>query len=60
MHLDDAEEGTGALKIAPACRNKKLSTEEISLVSQSCTPAVCDVSAEGIHMMKPLLLHGFL
>jgi hypothetical protein len=53
MHLDDAEEGTGALKIAPACRNKKLSTEEISLVSQSCTPAVCDVSAEGIHMMKP-------
>jgi hypothetical protein len=38
MHLDDAEESTEALKIVPACRNKKLSTGEISLVSQSCTP----------------------
>jgi hypothetical protein len=28
MHLDDAEESTGALKIVPACRNKKLSTGE--------------------------------
>jgi hypothetical protein len=60
MHLDDAEESNGGLKIAPGCRNKKLSTKEISLISQSCTPTVCDVSAAGIHMPKPLLLRGFL
>ncbi len=58
IHLDDADESNGALKIIPGSHNKKLSDDEISLISQNSIPYVCDVVAGGIQMMKPLLLHS--
>ncbi len=58
IHLDDADEKNGALKIVPGSHNKKLSDDEISLITQNCIPYVCDVASGGIHIMKPLLLHS--
>jgi predicted DNA-binding transcriptional regulator YafY len=58
LHLDDTDETNGALKVVPGSHNKKLSTEEISLITQNCIPYVCDVAAGGIQMLKPLLLHA--
>ncbi|HTJ50337.1 MAG TPA: WYL domain-containing protein [Cyclobacteriaceae bacterium] len=58
IHLDDADESNGALKVVAGSHHKKLSTDEISLISQNCTPIVCEVNACGIHIMKPLLLHA--
>lgn len=58
IHLDDADESNGALKIIPGSHNKKLSDEEINLITQNSIPYVCNVPACGIHIMKPLLLHA--
>jgi ectoine hydroxylase-related dioxygenase (phytanoyl-CoA dioxygenase family) len=58
LHLDDTDETNGALKVVPGSHNKKLSNEEISLITQNCIPYVCDIAAGGIQMMKPLLLHA--
>lgn len=58
IHLDDADENNGALKIVPGSQNKKLSDEEIKLITQNSIPVVCQVPAGGIHIMKPLLLHA--
>jgi predicted DNA-binding transcriptional regulator YafY len=58
IHLDDADESNGALKVIPGSHNKKLSNEEIALISQNSIPYICDVEACGIQIMKPLLLHA--
>lgn len=58
IHLDDTDETNGTLKVIPGSHNKKLSDEEISLITKNSIPAVCDVSACGIQIMKPLLLHS--
>lgn len=58
IHLDDADESNGALKIIPGSHNKKLSDEEIDLITQNSIPSFCNVPACGIHIMKPLLLHA--
>lgn len=58
IHLDDADETNGALKIIPGSHNKKLSDAEISLITQSVEPYTCNVSACGVHIMRPLLLHA--
>jgi hypothetical protein len=58
IHLDDTDEQNGALKVVPGSHNKKLSTDEIQLITQNSIPIVCDVNACGIQIMKPLLLHA--
>jgi ectoine hydroxylase-related dioxygenase (phytanoyl-CoA dioxygenase family) len=58
IHLDDADETNGALKVIPGTQNKKLSDDEIKLIAQNSVPVVCNVEACGIHLMRPLLLHA--
>jgi predicted DNA-binding transcriptional regulator YafY len=58
IHLDDADETNGALKVIPGSQNKRLADEEINLIAQSSIPYICEVEACGIHIMKPLLLHA--
>lgn len=58
VHLDDADENNGALKVIPGSHNKKLTDEDITLISQNSIPHVCEVSAGGVHIMRPLLLHA--
>ena len=58
IHLDDADEFNGALKVVQGSHNKKLSDEEIALISQNSTPLTCEVGAGGVHIMRPLLLHS--
>lgn len=58
IHLDDAEESNGALKVIPGSHHKRLRDEEIALVTQNSIPFVCEVKACGIQLMKPLLLHA--
>lgn len=60
IHLDDTDEANGALKIVPGSHNKKLSDEEVNLITQNSIPYVCDIAACGIQIMKPLLLHASL
>jgi predicted DNA-binding transcriptional regulator YafY len=58
IHLDDADETNGALKVVPGSHNKKFSDGEIQAISQNTLPFVCDVTAGGIQLMRPLLLHA--
>jgi predicted DNA-binding transcriptional regulator YafY len=58
IHLDDADETNGALKVVNGSQNKKLSNAEISLITQNCEAFECSVPAGGIHIMRPLLLHA--
>ena len=58
VHLDDADETNGALRVVPGSHNKRLSNEEIGLITQNSVPYVCDIAVGGIQMMKPLLLHA--
>jgi ectoine hydroxylase-related dioxygenase (phytanoyl-CoA dioxygenase family) len=58
IHLDDADETNGALKVVPGSHNKKLSDTEITLITQNSIPYICDVAACGVQIMRPLLLHS--
>jgi predicted DNA-binding transcriptional regulator YafY len=58
IHLDDTDESNGALKVIPGSHNKRLTDDEISLISQNSIPYVSEVDACGIQIMKPLLLHA--
>jgi ectoine hydroxylase-related dioxygenase (phytanoyl-CoA dioxygenase family) len=58
IHLDDADESNGALKVVPGSHHKKLTDDEIGCTTQTGVPYVCKVDAGGIQMMKPLLLHA--
>lgn len=58
IHLDDADESNGALKVVPGSHHKKLSDAEISLITQNIVPHVCEVGVCGIQIMSPLLLHA--
>jgi predicted DNA-binding transcriptional regulator YafY len=58
IHLDDTDENNGALKIVPGSHNKRMKDDEIQLITSNCVPVICDVSAGGIQLMKPLLLHA--
>lgn len=58
VHLDDTSDENGALKVIPGSHKKKLADEEIRLITDSGVPTVCEVSAGGIQLMKPLLLHA--
>lgn len=58
VHLDDTDETNGALKLIPGSHNKRLSDDEINLISQNSIPYTCEVDAGGVQFMKPLLLHA--
>jgi ectoine hydroxylase-related dioxygenase (phytanoyl-CoA dioxygenase family) len=58
IHLDDTDESNGALKVIPGSHNKRLTDDEISLISQNSIPYISEVDACGIQIMKPLLLHA--
>ena len=58
IHLDDADETNGALKVIPGSHNKRLSDDEIGLITQSSVPYISEVDACGIQVMRPLLLHA--
>jgi hypothetical protein len=58
IHLDDADETNGALKVIPGSHNKKLSDEDIALITQNSIPYICNVNTCGVQIMKPLLLHS--
>jgi ectoine hydroxylase-related dioxygenase (phytanoyl-CoA dioxygenase family) len=58
IHLDDTDETNGALKVIPGPHSKKLTDDEINLITQNNTPYTCAVDACGIQIMKPLLLHA--
>lgn len=58
IHLDDTDETNGALKVLAGSHHKKLSDDEIALITQNSIPYVSEVNACGIQIMKPLLLHA--
>lgn len=58
IHLDDTDESNGALKVIPGSHNKRLTDDEINLISQNSVPYASEVNACGIQIMKPLLLHA--
>lgn len=58
IHLDDAKESNGALKVIPGSHHKKLSNEEISLITQNSYSQLCEVDSGSLHVIKPLLLHS--
>jgi predicted DNA-binding transcriptional regulator YafY len=58
IHLDDTDESNGALKVIPGSHNKRLTDDEVSLISQNSIPYISEVDACGIQIMKPLLLHA--
>jgi len=58
IHLDDTTTANGALNVIPGSHNKKLTDDEIKLITESCAPTICEIRAGGIHLMKPLLLHS--
>jgi ectoine hydroxylase-related dioxygenase (phytanoyl-CoA dioxygenase family) len=57
IHLDDADEGNGALKVVPGSHQKgiyRLETIDWDIETQT----TCNVKAGGIMVMRPLLLHA--
>ncbi len=58
IYLDDARESNGALKVIPGSHNKKLSDDEIALITQNASSQLCEVDSGSVHVMKPLLLHA--
>ena len=58
IHLDDTDETNGALKVIPGSHQKRLSDEDIKLITQNSIPHVCEVKAGSVQFMSPLLLHA--
>lgn len=57
IHLDDTGESNGALRIVHGSHNKRLSDEEIRLITTNSMPVTCTIPSGGVHIMRPLLLH---
>lgn len=58
IHLDDTSDKNGALKVLPGSHQKRLSDEEIKLITSNSIPQVCEVYSGGVHMIRPLILHA--
>jgi ectoine hydroxylase-related dioxygenase (phytanoyl-CoA dioxygenase family) len=57
IHLDDTDEGNGALKVIPGSHLKKIyRPENIDWTTE--TEHTCNVKAGGIMLMRPLLMHA--
>ena len=57
IHLDDTDEGNGALKVIPGSHLKEIYRPE-TIDWDRETEAACCVNAGGIMIMRPLLLHA--
>lgn len=57
VHLDDADEGNGALKVLPGSHLKGIYRPE-TIDRNMETETTCTVNAGGIMVMRPLLLHA--
>jgi predicted DNA-binding transcriptional regulator YafY len=58
IHLDDTTTKNGALKVIPGSHQKRLSDDEIKLITSSSIPFVSEISSGGVQLIKPLLLHA--
>jgi len=59
LHLDDADEANGALRVLPGShRSGRLSSERIQEVRAQQPEFLCAVPAGGAMLMRPLLLHA--
>jgi ectoine hydroxylase-related dioxygenase (phytanoyl-CoA dioxygenase family) len=59
LHLDDADEAGGALKVVPGShRYGRLSPAEIQRLKGSAGVVTCAVKRGGALLMRPLLLHA--
>ncbi|WP_346881762.1 WYL domain-containing protein [uncultured Algibacter sp.] len=58
IHLDDTTIKNGALKVIPGSHNKRLSDDEIKLITANSIPFVSEVASGGVQLIKPLLLHA--
>lgn len=58
IHLDDADEKNGALRILPRSHFSLLTTEEIAQLRETVDSSFCKVKKGEVHLMKPLTLHA--
>lgn len=58
IHLDDTTSKNGALKVIAGSHNKRLNDDEIKLIVDSSIPFTSELSAGGVQLIKPLLLHA--
>ena len=59
LHLDDADEDSGALQVLPGShRNGLLPAADISAFRQRVPEVICNVAAGDAMLMRPLLLHS--
>ncbi|MFS4483657.1 WYL domain-containing protein [Hyunsoonleella sp. 2307UL5-6] len=58
IHLDDTSIKNGALKVIPGSHNKRLSDDEIQLITNNSIPFTSEVASGGVQLLKPLLLHA--
>ncbi len=59
LHLDDADEDTGALRVLPGShRTGRLSSADIHALRERGPEVVCSVAAGDALLMRPLLLHA--
>ncbi|MDG5490996.1 phytanoyl-CoA dioxygenase family protein [Psychroserpens sp. SPM9] len=58
IHLDDTTVKNGALKVIPGSHQKRLTDEEIKLITTNSIPFVSELGAGGVQLLKPLLLHA--
>lgn len=57
VHLDDTNEGNGALKVIPGSHLDGISRPE-NIDHETTTSVSCNVPAGGVMIMKPLLMHA--
>jgi len=59
IHLDDADESNGALKVIPGShKHGRLNPQQIQALKEERQVVVCSTPAGGVMAMKPLLLHA--
>lgn len=59
LHLDDADESNGALRVLPGShRDGRLAAEQIQEIRRTQTDVVCAAAAGDALLMRPLLLHA--
>ena len=59
IHIDDADETNGALRVIPGShRNGIIQPEEMKKVTQENGDVICSAQAGDLILMKPLLLHA--
>ncbi|MEL6250370.1 MAG: WYL domain-containing protein [Bacteroidota bacterium] len=58
IHLDPTDANNGALQVIPGSHNKRLSDEEIKVISSNSIPSLGEIDAGGIQLIKPLILHA--